>query len=63
MYPVAIVNDKGVEPVEEFTLILSNPQPAAVVLDPGSFIISITDDDDDGKFVQNTTEAVDGLGL
>ena len=45
MYPVAIVNDKGVEPVEEFTLILSNPQPAAVLLDPGSFIISITDDD------------------
>ena len=45
MYPVAIVNDRGVEPVEEFTLILSNPQPAAVVLDPGSLTISITDDD------------------
>ena len=45
VYPVAIVNDKGVEPVEEFILILSNPQPAAVLLDPGSFIISITDDD------------------
>ena len=42
---MAIVDDRQVEFSEEFTLILSNPQPAAVVLDPGSFIISIVDND------------------
>ena len=36
VYPVAIVDDKG---NEEFTPVLSNPQPDAVVFNPGSYIV------------------------
>ena len=36
MYPVAIVDDRG---SEEFTPVLSNPQPDAVVFNPGSYIV------------------------
>ena len=49
LYPVAIVDDREVDTGKEFTLILSNPRPDAVVFNPGSFIISVVNNDGEIK--------------
>ena len=43
---VNIVNDSVIEDSESFTIILSNPQPDNVVLDPDTISITIMDDDE-----------------
>ena len=43
--PVAIVDDMVFENTESFSIVLSNPQPDSVVLNPDTITITITDND------------------
>ena len=42
---VAIVDDMVFEDTESFSIVLSNPQPGSVMLNPDTITITITDDD------------------
>ena len=43
--PVAIVDDMVFENTESFSIVLSNPQPGGVMLNPDTITIIITDND------------------
>ena len=49
MFPVSIVDDNEVEDDESFTIILTNPRPDGVLLNPD--IITITIVDIDGEYI------------
>ena len=49
MFPVAIVDDDEVEGDESFTIILRNPRPDGVLLNPDSITITIVDTD--GEYI------------
>ena len=44
--PVSIVDDSLFEEAESFSIVLSNPRPGSVVLNPDTIIITITDNDE-----------------
>ena len=44
--PVAIVDDMVFEDTESFSIVLSNPQPDSVVLNPDTITITIRDNDE-----------------
>ena len=48
--PVAIVDDMVFENTESFSIVLSNPQPGSVVLNPDTITITITDNDGGCKY-------------